>query len=76
MGHGMELDCEESLLIERPDFYNTFVGAHKIQVLKNAAFEEGSDFCFQICIGGHSAEKALSPILCIVFIKSCSTPSN
>ena len=72
----MESHNEESLLTERPDFYNTFVGAHKIQVLMNASFEEGIDLCCQICIGGHSAEKALSPILCIVFIKSCSTPSN
>ena len=76
MGHGMELECEESLLTERLDFYNTFASAHEIQVLKNAAFKEGIDLCCQICIRGHSAEKDLSPILCIVFIKSCSTPSN
>ena len=72
----MELDKEESLLTERPVFYNTFAGAHKIQVLNNAAFEEGIDLCCQICIGGHSAERDLSLILCIVFIKSCSTLSN
>ena len=56
MGHGMELEYEESLLIERPEFYNSFAGAHKIQVLKNAAFEEGIDLCCQICIRGHSAK--------------------
>ena len=57
MGHGMELEYEESLLTQRPNFYNTFAGAHKIHVLKNATFEEGIDLCCQICIGGHSAEK-------------------